>query len=50
MEKILSHVNAELYNKFEKAVKECLSIYLLNSATEQGLIDERMKDYILTKV
>ena len=41
----------ELYvNTFEKSIKDVLSIYLINSANEQGLIDDKMKDYIIRSI
>ena len=36
--------------KFEKSIKEILSIYLINSAYEQGLIEKKIKDYIIHKI
>ena len=40
-------VDVKIIEKFEKDVTEMLSEYLINSATEQGLLDKKMRDYII---
>lgn len=50
MDKIFNNVDIKIREKFEKSIMESLSIYLINSATEQGLLDEKMKDYIIHSI
>ena len=50
MEKIFDEIDTKTLEKFEKSIKEVLSIYLINSANEQGLIDDKMKDYIIRSI
>lgn len=50
MEKIFDEIDTKTFEKFEKSIKEVLSIYLINSANEQGLIDDKMKDYIIRNI
>ncbi len=47
MYKIFEKTDKKVIEKFEKSIKEILSIYLLNSANGQGIIDEKMKEYII---
>lgn len=47
MDKIFDKVDKKIIEKFEKSISERLSIYLINSAKEQGLLDEKMRDYII---
>ncbi len=50
MEKIFDEIDTKTFEKFEKSIKDVLSIYLINSANEQGLIDDKMKDYIIRSI
>ncbi len=50
METILSQVDKKIFDKFEKNIIEVLSICLINSASDQGLIDSKMRDYIISKI
>lgn len=50
MEKIFDEIDTNTLEKFEKSIKDVLSIYLINSANEQGLIDDKMKDYIIRSI
>ncbi len=47
MENILDKVDNKIIDKFEKSITELLSIYLINSANKQGLIDDKMKEHII---
>lgn len=47
VENILDKVDNKIIDKFEKSIKELLSIYLINSANKQGLIDDKMKEHII---
>lgn len=50
MERIFDKIDNRIIEKFEKSVCETLSIYLINSAKEQGLLDDRIKDYIISSI
>ena len=50
MDKIFDKVDTRVIEKFEKSISEVLSIYLINSANKQGLLDDRMKDYIIHNI
>lgn len=50
MEKIFDKIDNKTIERFEKSVCETLSMYLLNSAKEQGLLDDRVKDYIISNI
>ncbi len=50
MEKIFDKIDNKIIEKFEKSILERLSIYLINSAREQGIIDDKMKDYIINSI
>lgn len=47
MDKIFGEIDAKTFEKFEKSIKEVLSIYLIDSANKQGIIDDKMKEYII---
>lgn len=47
MENILGKIDSKTIDKFENSIKELLSIYLINSANKQGLIDDKMKEHII---
>ena len=47
MDKIIEKIDDKNCLNFEKSIKEILSIYLVNSAKEQGLIDSKTGDYII---
>ena len=50
MDKILDKVDNKYIEKFEKSISETLSIYLINSAKEQGLLDDKMCEYIIKSI
>lgn len=50
MDKIFDKVDTKVIEKFEKSISEVLSIYLINSANKQGLLDDRVKDYIIHNI
>ena len=50
MDKIFDSVDMKMVEKFEKSISEVLSIYLINSANKQGLIDDKMKEYIIHNI
>ena len=50
MDKIFDNVDMKMIEKFERSISEILSIYLISSANEQGLIDDKMKEYIIHNI
>lgn len=50
MDKIFDNLDYKIIDKFEKSVSEILSIYLINSANKQGLIDDSMREYIIHNI
>lgn len=50
MDKIFENIDKKIIDKFEKSISEMLSIYLINSANKQGLIDDNMKEYIIHNI
>ncbi len=50
MEEIFYKIDTKTIEKFEKSIKKTLSIYLINSANEKGLIDKKMTEYILHSI
>ena len=50
MNEVINEFDTKDVLKFEKSIKEILSIYLINSAYEQGLIEKKIKDYIIHKI
>ncbi len=50
MDKIFDSVDMKMVEKFEKSISEVLSIYLISSANKQGLIDDKMKEYIIHNI
>ena len=50
MDKIFKDIDAKIIDKFEKSISDIVSIYLINSATNQGLIDDNMKEYIIHNI
>lgn len=50
MEKIFEKPDVNVVKKFEDSVKEILSIYLIDSANQQGLIDDNVKSYLIHNI
>ena len=47
MEEIFDKIDFKTIEMFEKSIKKKLSIYLINSANEKGILDKKMTEHIL---
>lgn len=50
MDNIFDKVDTRISEKFEKSISETLSIYLINSANKQGLLNDKLRDRIIHSI
>lgn len=50
MDKVFQNINSNDIDKFKKSIIETLSLYLIESATNQGFIDTRTRDNIIRSI
>lgn len=50
MDKVFYDIDSKKINDFKKSIIDVLNIYLIESATNQGLIDKRIKEQLIRNI
>ena len=50
MDKVFYDMDSKKINDFRKSIIEVLNIYLIESATNQGLLDKRIKEELIRNI